>query len=83
MTTFGRRGGEGPTLGKKKRTYTATAPDGTKLRLGSYFIDGDKVFMAMYKVADVWYAHGVEVEGGPKFADDRYGNWQPAERVLG
>lgn len=75
-TTYGQKGGEGPTRGKRATTYTATAPDGTTLRTRAMFIPGtapttDAVMLA-YEHRGTWYPNGVWAAGSlPDWARGR------------
>lgn len=41
MTTYGQKGGEGPTRGKFAHLYEVTLPDGTKIRKRTFGEYGD------------------------------------------
>jgi len=61
-TTYGQKGGEGPTRGRKATTYTATAPDGSVLTKRSYFTSADTAVMGAYEHEGKWYAASVHAD---------------------
>lgn len=56
---YGKRGGEGPTAGRRASVYEATAPDGTVLRRRSFKFHEAEGPMACHEHAGVWYEQGV------------------------
>lgn len=59
MSTFGQKGGEGPTRGKKATTYVFLFPDGTWGRKRSFQVNAEHGFVSCYKHEGKWYASGV------------------------
>lgn len=64
MSTYGRRGGDGPTAGKKASTYTAILPDGRKARKRSYDVHTDEAIMMVYQDRQsAWHVAAVKPLG--------------------
>lgn len=59
MTTYGRKGGEGPTRGRKLVRYEAIGPDGETYRAATYYPPTGAAFLMMYKLEGVWYTAGL------------------------
>lgn len=57
-SNFGKRGGEGPTRGKKSRSYIVTLPDGTTVTKRTFEELTDPVGYA-YLHEGVWYVAAV------------------------
>lgn len=49
MTSYGKRGGDGPTRGKRANYYEVTLPDGRKVRVQKYKIDITEGWSACYR----------------------------------
>jgi len=63
MSTYGKRGGEGPTRGKKSRTFEAVMPDGTVLRKRIFHsLTGDPYAYA-YQHGGKWYIAAIREDG--------------------
>lgn len=79
MSTYGRRGGDGPNTGKRKVTYAAVAPDGTRLRKGTFHNNEPTAFMYIYRHKGTWHASAVRNKEAWKPVED--GLWVTATRV--
>lgn len=65
MSTYGKKGQQGPIRGHQASVYEATAPDGTVIRKRSFFVHTDDAFMGVFKDSTGTYvASGVT--DGPK-----------------
>lgn len=58
-TTYGQKGGTGPTAGRKARTYEAVAPDGSTLRKRSFVASAPAAILFAYQDAAGWHPVGV------------------------
>lgn len=77
--TVGKRGGEGPNKGKKKKFYAGIAPDGSKLKAGTFNHDAPTIKMYIYCHEGRWHAAGIWPE--PAFEARGLGRWVEAQRV--
>lgn len=59
MSSYGKRGGEGPTRGQKASTYSFTFPDGTTGKKRSFHVHDEKATVAVYQHEGKWYAAGI------------------------
>ena len=48
MSTYGRRGGEGPTRGRRKAVYQAQLPDGYVLEAGTFHFEDREAVMTAF-----------------------------------
>lgn len=55
MARYGRRGGDGPTAGKKKTRYDVTLPNGDTKRVGSFQIDTEIARAVCYQTNGEWF----------------------------
>lgn len=79
---YGRKGGDGPTAGKKKNTYAAHAPDGALIKIGSFYCNTATAWVHMSQYAGVWHANLVraeryEIQDAPRTV----GHWAEAIRI--
>ncbi len=58
-TTYGKKGGVGPTKGKKYVLYTGTFPDGTQFKKRSYHVNDPVARCHIYQTKGVWYYGGL------------------------
>ncbi len=77
-TTYGQKGGEGATKGKKATTYEATLPDGTKITKRGFIATGDEAWIAYYYDRD-----GKVRASAVRAKPEQWGNqqWVKATRV--
>lgn len=77
MSDYGKRGGTSATAGKRRRTFAATAPDGSPLKAGSFQLQGKPgpFQMSSFQHDGKWYAGSVfQVGEAPPHAQPRVAN---------
>jgi hypothetical protein len=62
VTTYGQRGGEGPTRGKTAAIYLVTFPDGTTATKRSFQVHDDHAWAGIYQHEGKWYVAGIRAE---------------------
>jgi hypothetical protein len=66
--TYGRKGGEGPTAGKKASTYRVRFPDGTAAEKRVFHAIAPEATAYIYEHKGVWYCAGVHDTPAPQMA---------------
>lgn len=62
MTSYGRKGGDGPTRGKKATTYLVTLPDGTTAKKRDFSPPAADAVGYAYQHEGKWYVAAVDVK---------------------
>lgn len=65
LTTYGQKGGEGATRGRKATRYNFDFPDGSRGVKKSFFIQDETALVGVYQHDGVWHAAGVWRHGEP------------------
>jgi hypothetical protein len=64
-TTYGQKGGQGPTAGRKAVTYRATLPDGSVATKRSFHVDSAEAHLGCYQHDGKWYVSAVVASPQP------------------
>jgi hypothetical protein len=60
MTSYGRKGGEGPTRNRTAVNYSGTFPDGTSFTKRAFFAKGPAFAAAYQDREGRWYVAGID-----------------------
>lgn len=82
-TTYGQKGGQGHTRGRKASLYEAVDPSGKTVQKRSFTVHHDDVLMAFYCHEGIWHVNGVHERGNlPEWVRDTYVKKADQSRVL-
>lgn len=59
MSTYGRKGGDGPTAGKKRALYEVVLPDGTNIQKPSFKVTDEKAIAVCYEHKNAWFVSAI------------------------
>lgn len=80
-TTYGEKGGEGPTRGQTASVYELIAPDGSVHRKRSFHVHSDDVIGIGYTHQGKWYPNTVfDRSNIPEWGNEPE-KWVPARRI--